>query len=50
VLWKAKVQRHEVWIDDKEVGKVFLYRTDNLVVIRFCESLERRFFDDVAKV
>jgi hypothetical protein len=50
VLWEGEIQRHEVRIDDEEVGKVFLNRADDLVIICFGESLEGGFLYDVAKV
>ena len=39
VVWEAEVQRHEVWVDYEEVGKVLLYGAYNLVVVGFGEAL-----------
>lgn len=50
MVWEAEVQRHEVGIDDEEIGKVFLNRAHDLVVIGLRESLEGGFLDDVAEI
>jgi hypothetical protein len=38
VTWRGKVKGHEVRIYDEVVGKVFLYATNQLMVIGFGEA------------
>jgi hypothetical protein len=50
VIREAEVERHEVGVDDEEVGEVLVYRPHDLVVVGFGKSLKRRLLDDVAEV
>lgn len=50
VVWEAQSQRHEVGVDDEEVGEVFVDSAHDFVVVCFGEAFEGRFLDDVAEV
>jgi hypothetical protein len=47
---ETEVQRHEIGVYNEKVGKVFLYRAHDLVVICFGESLEGRLLYDIAEI
>lgn len=50
MVGKAEAKGHEVGVDYKEVCKIFLDSTNNLMVVCFSKALEGGFLDNVAKV